>query len=370
MFMRLRGCLFSLLLPLSGLACSHSGGSDLEASAGTSTTGGPATPDVPTMGTDGDGPTTTATMTTSASDTNEDPGTSGSAADTTTGGISPCGDDNVDPGEECDDGAGNGDHLFFTENCKINVCGDGKLLVNWEICDGGPANSDEWGSLCGKNCQPGPRCGDGKLQAEFESCDLGPDNGGTKGDQQEILCDASCRAQRLRGFVTAATFTGDLGGLFGADLKCQDAAAAAGLTEPKRFHALLSTGDIDAKSRFKAVAASLPYVLVTGKKFADNFTTLVEAGPLGEGIAITETGAALYEQHVATNTAPGGSGFGPDQHCQDWTSANPAYKARVGFNAVSVDAPGWPEWHKTQAWISALSRPCSQKEFRLYCLEI
>ena len=370
MFMRLRGCLFSLLFPLSGLACSDSGGSDLEASAGTSTTGGPTTSEVPapTTGVDGDGPTTTTATSTSAMD--DDTGTSGSPADTTTGGISPCGDGNVDPGEECDDGVGNGDHLFCTENCKINVCGDGKLLVNWEICDAGPANSDEWGSLCGKTCQPGPRCGDGKLQSEFESCDLGPDNGGTKGDEQEILCDASCRAQRLRGFVTAAAFTGDLGGLFGADQKCQPAAAAAGLPEPKRFHALLSTGNVDAKTRFEAVAASMPYVLVTGKKFADNFPALIEAGPLGEGISITETGAAMYERNVATNTAPGGTSFSPDQHCQGWTSADPAYKARVGLNAVSVDAPEWPGWQNTQAWISAQSRPCSQKEFRLYCLEI
>ena len=66
-----------------------------------------------------------------------------------------------------------------------------------------------------------------------------------KGDEQGILCDASCRAQQLRGFVTAAAFDGDLGGLFGADLKCQGAAAAAGLPEPERFHAFLSTGTVD-----------------------------------------------------------------------------------------------------------------------------
>ena len=373
MFKRSRGCRFCLLLPLSSLACSASGGSNLEVNAGTSTTGGPTTSEIPapTTGVGGDGPTTTTATTTGVTTaTDDDPGTSGSTADSTTGGISPCGDGHVDPGEECDDGPGNADHLFCTEACKINVCGDGKLLVNWEICDEGPANSDQWGSLCGKNCQPGPRCGDGKLQPEFESCDLGPDNGGTKGDEQEILCDASCKAQRLRGFVTVAMFTGDLGGLFGADLKCQAAAAAAGLAEPERFHALLSTGDVDAKTRFKQVAASLPYVLVTGKKFADNFTALIEAGPLDEGISITETGAALYERYVVTNTAPGGSSFSPDQHCQGWTSADPAYKARVGLNAVPVDAPEWPTWAKQQAWIGAASDSCDTAKFRLYCLEI
>ena len=51
---------------------------------------------------------------------------------------------------------------------------------------------------------------------------------------------------------------------------------------------------MDAKSRFKAVAASMPYVLVTGKKFADNFTQLIEAGPLAEGVSITETKTAFF----------------------------------------------------------------------------
>ncbi|HEY0135175.1 MAG TPA: hypothetical protein VGB85_13900 [Nannocystis sp.] len=366
--MRLQRYIFSLLFPLSTPACSHSGGPDLETSVGTTTTGEPATSDVPVpTEASGDEPTTTGATYTGATD--DDTDTSGSPADTTTDGSSPCGDGIVDPGEQCDDGVGNANHLFCTENCTINVCGDGKLLVNWEICDEGPANSDQWGSLCGTSCVPAPRCGDGKLQPEFESCDLGPDNGGTKGDEQGILCDGTCKAQRLRGFVTSAAFTGDLGGLFGADLKCQDAAAAAGLPEPKRFYALLSTGDIDARTRFKAVAPSMPYVLISGKKFADNFTALIEAGPLDEGISITETGAALFTKNVATNTAPGGDRFSPDQHCQGWTSADPAYQARAGVNAVPVDAPQWPEWQKTQWWISALGRQCS-KEFHLYCLEI
>lgn len=85
-----------------------------------------------------------------------------------------------------------------------------------------------------------------------------------------------------------------------------------------------------------------PNVLVMGKKFADNFTALIEAGPLDEGISITETGAALYERYVVTNTAPGGSSFSPDQHCQGWTSADPAYKARVGLNAYLWTHPSGP----------------------------
>ena len=360
-------CLLSLLL-LCGLACGDAGGETVETSSGTATGGEPLPPDAPTTGVGGGGPTTSSTTTMPGSTT--DPGTGSSGPDMTTGGISPCGDGLVDPGEECDDGVGNADHLFCTENCTVNVCGDGKLLVNWEICDEGPANSDEWGSLCGKSCEPGKRCGDGKLQAEFETCDLGPDNGGIKGDEQGILCDPSCRAQRLRGFVTEAAYHGDLGGLFGADLKCRAAAKAAGLAEPERFHAYLSTGDVDAKDRFGGVASHWPYVLVTGKKFADSFTDLVTHGPLDVGISVTESGSTLLARHVATNTAPGGDSFSPELHCQGWTSADAALSGRVGLNAVLDDSPYAASWKAEQWWTGLEGRQCNKSAFRLYCLEI
>jgi len=296
----------------------------------------------------------------------DEPGISAS----TTVVASRCGDGVVDPGEECDNGAGNGDTHFCKEDCALNVCGDGKLFVGWELCDEGAANSDEYGSLCDTQCDPGARCGDNKLQQEFETCDLGPGNGGMKGDEQGILCDASCRAQRLRGFVTKSAFTGDLGGLHGADLKCRVAAKAAGLAEPERFFAYLSTGTIDAKSRFEKVASSWPYVLVTGKKIADNFTTLIETGPLGAGISVTEEGSTLFEGHVATNTAPGGLSFSPDQHCQGWTSLSSDFKGRVGLTALPADSPDAEAWKDEQWWTGIKYWHCNKAFFHLYCLEI
>lgn len=362
-------CLLNLVA-LGCPACSDSGMAAGGAGTGASTSGSSTTPDVPTTGAGGDGPTPTSTSSTGTGSTGEEPGTSSSGA-ATTGGAPVCGDGIVDPDEACDDGlVGNGDGRFCTADCTLNVCGDGKLFVGWELCDQGAGNSDEYGSLCSSQCEPGARCGDHKLQAEFETCDLGLDNGGVKGDGQGILCDVSCRALQLRGFVTAATFNGDLGGLFGADLKCRGAAAAAGLASPERFHALLSTANIDAKARFKDVAAALPYVLVTGKKFSDNFAALIAAGPLGEGITATETGAALFKKSVATNTAPDGGSFSPDQHCQGWTSASPAYLARVGYNAMPAGSPEWPVWQATQSWIGVASLACDKQDLRLYCLEI
>jgi len=361
--------LHCFLCSLSGLACQEP--ATPVGTTGTSTTTMPdtptttpdtptTTPDTPTTTPDDEGPTTMST--------GEDAST-GAAPDTTMG-ASGCGDGVVDANEECDEGLVNDDNRFCTQNCTLNVCGDGKLFVGWELCDEGAANSDEYGSLCGAQCEPGARCGDHKLQAEFETCDLGQDNGGAKGDEQGILCDSSCRAMQLRGFVTEMAFSGDLGGPFGADLKCRAAAKAAELAEPERFHAYLSTGDVDAKTRFDKVASSWPYVLVTGKKFADNFAALIEAGPLGEGISVTEHGSTLYNVTVATNTAPGGGSFSPDQHCQGWTSADAAYWGRVGLSAVPVDSPDAAAWKAELWWTGIAGQHCDKAQFFLYCLEI
>lgn len=312
----------------------------------------------------------TSTTGTSTSTTGDEPGTSSAGADTTAG-VPACGDGVVDANEECDDGLDiNDDSRFCTKTCKLNICGDGKLFLGWELCDEGAGNSDAYGSLCGKQCEPGARCGDNKVQPEFETCDLGPDNGSMKGDDQEILCDVSCRATQLRAFVTHDAFTGNLGGLFEADQKCRAAATAAGLAEPGRFYAFLSTGDQDAKKRFEKVATSLPYVLVTGKKIAQNFGTLIEAGPLEQGISVTESGATLYEATVVTNTQPGGIRYNDTDHCQSWTSADGNYSARAGLSGVPANAPDADAWKDNQWWTGFVSWPCDMVFFHLYCLEI
>lgn len=371
----LRRLPFIPLLLLYGLpGCTNSGqpsGPD-DSSHGTSTvpdvlTTMPSTPTTTQVGSSttlgDDSPMTTTS-------TSAEPETSSEAPSTTANGPE-CGNGSIDDDEECDDGLdGNGDTRFCKSDCKLNVCGDGQLFVDWELCDEGEGNSNDYGSLCDENCEPGARCGDHKLQPEFETCDLGQGNGGREGDDQGILCDASCKAQRLRAFITSESFNGALGGLFGADLKCQAAAKAASLAEPERFHAYLSTADVHAKDRFKNVVAAFPYALVTGTKVADNFAALIDAGPMGDGIMVTEFGNVLYEKFVATNTAPGGLRFSPDQHCQGWTSADPAYTSRVGLSGLPMNSPDAMTWKKEKWWTGVVSWPCGQTILHLYCLEI
>jgi hypothetical protein len=73
---------------------------------------------------------------------------------------------------------------------------------------------------------------------------------------------------------------------------------------------------------------------------------------------------------VATNTAPGGIHFSPDRHCQDWTSDDNNYDARVGNNAVPANSPAWKDWKDIQAWVGFMSIECNKNDLHLYCLEI
>ncbi len=280
-----------------------------------------------------------------------------------------CGDGLIDVDEQCDDGAANSDNAFCTVDCLFNVCGDGNLFVGWELCDQGAANSDRYGSACGAQCSPGVFCGDHIIQPE-EECDLGVNNGGAKGDEQGILCDASCTSQVLRAFVTSQAFTGDLGALAGADKKCRDAATAAGLPQPYRFHAYLSTPDSPANARFPGEnSVPTPYVLVTGKKIADSHAKLLAEGPTGEGISVTESGTSIYGALVATNTSPSGTSFSMDQHCLAWTSAEPLLKARVGVT-FPEDPADAKLWLTDGGWVGMLTLTCYKPVLHLYCLEI
>jgi hypothetical protein len=328
-------------------------------------TGDSSGPDLPTGGPGGSGPTPT-----TGSPEETGPGTTGTASTASTGEPDPvCGDGVLDPGEQCDDGAANSDNAFCTVDCLLNTCGDGLVFVGWELCDQGSSNNDAYGHACTTMCTPGARCGDHIVQPE-EECDLGVDNGGKQGDEQGIMCDAACTTQALRAFVTSQAFSGNLGGIAGADKKCRDAATAAGLPEPYRFHAYLSTPDSPANDRFPgALAVPLPYVLVMGMKVADSHAKLLVEGPLAEGISVTELGVSIYDEIVATNTTPHGNTYSPDQHCLGWTSADPLLKARVGLTFPG-DPGAKQDWLLDGQWIGRGTATCDKPYLHLYCLEI
>ena len=94
-----------------------------------------------------------------------------------------CGDGVVEGDEECDDGNySNNDEC--TNECKINVCGDGILWKGVELCDGG--DKDE---RCSEDCKVCSQivCGDG-IPAGDEECDDGNTEDGDG-------CSADCKEE-------------------------------------------------------------------------------------------------------------------------------------------------------------------------------
>lgn len=338
----------------------------------TSSTGGSSS-----SGGDVDDPAEPTTTSTAGSTTGEILSTDGgesadSGSSSGTGPSMSCGNGSIDPGEQCDEGTElNDDHAYCTDSCLLNICGDGLLLKGWEICDYGSANSDLYGSECTTECTPGARCGDHHVDEFYEECDLGLDNGTSRGDDQGISCSAMCAMNALRVFVTSQGWDGDFGGLEGADDRCEELALVAGLDEPNRFEAFLSDGVVSVNVRFaEQIDETMPYVLISGKKVAGSYMELVTDGPGEVGITVTEQGLPLVNVSVATNTAPGGTVFSPDQHCAAWTSADANMGARVGWN-YPLEAVNVPMWAAEQAWTGYSARPCDGEihPLHLYCIE-
>lgn len=157
-----------------------------------------------------------------------------------------CGDGVVDELEECDEGAsGNGDAApaTCTSSCKLPVCGDG-LVGPGEACDGGEA------------CTPGcslATCGNGQLDPG-EECEPAV--------EEDPECLASCLDGRKLIFVTSVHYKGgEIGGVQGADEKCQALAESAG--RAGIFRAWLASSAEDAPA-VRFIWHDLPYVDAAG----------------------------------------------------------------------------------------------------------
>jgi hypothetical protein len=133
-------------------------------------------------------------------------------------------------------------------------------------------------------------------------------------------------------FITSQMFDGALGGLEGADDKCNQAAAAAGLSGT--FKAWLSNSSTGPADRF--VRAELPYVRTDGVRIADHWTDLVtcDQGPgkkecLDAPLKVDENGSHLGGfllqawSSTGADGTPGTLVMGPVVNCADWTKSDP-----------------------------------------------
>jgi hypothetical protein len=159
-------------------------------------------------------------------------------------------------------------------------------------------------------------------------------------------------------FVTTAETNGDLGGLTGADARCNTAGTAGSASGPKQkmWKALLSQrtgGVVNAKDRF----------VWTGPLF-DMTGQMVTRNPSVWPWAATGTGGATRRTEdnvVAGSYAWTGStidGIAAPADCNGWTDGTTAFNGRAGETASFPNT----------AWFDSFNNGCSDTFFSLYCV--
>ncbi len=152
-----------------------------------------------------------------------------------------------------------------------------------------------------------------------------------------------------RVFASSATYDGNLGGLAGADARCNQLAHAAGLKGT--FVAWMSTSASFARDR---VTGEGPWSLV-GQADAAVVEAELTDPPITMPIGRDERGNTVTGR-VWTGTNGAGRYYYGD--CKDWTSAASAVRGTTGETSVT-----------NAAWTAASPSDCNALH-RLYCFEL
>ena len=150
-------------------------------------------------------------------------------------------------------------------------------------------------------------------------------------------------------FVTSTTYSGNLGGLVGADAACQAHADSASLGGT--FRAWLSTSTVNAKDRILPTIA--PYVQPNGDEVTTNFY-----GDLVTAIDVDEHGDLVTPtEWVWTGTLASPIGDASAATCSDWTTASSGVSGTIG-HAEMTDS----------SWTEFADVGCHEL-LRLYCFQ-
>ena len=228
-----------------------------------------------------------------------------------------------------------GDNCNVGSDCTSGVCVN--IVCQAATCMDGTKNGMETDLDCGGSvCQ---KCTVGK------SCNIASDC------QSNACINGTCVVAVTGKLVFLATgYNGNLGGVAGADAKCQQRASAAGLAGT--FKAWISDGTMASSPSVRFTKSAEPYVLVGGTLIANNWNDLTD-GTIANRIDKTEFGTAVnvVYQGVYTftqaNGTPGLFGspasvcYGSNCHCDSWTNANaqgnPTPGSAVGYYTATND---------------------------------
>ena len=139
-------------------------------------------------------------------------------------------------------------------------------------------------------------------------------------------------------FVTSAGFKGNLGGLTGADDKCQaEADGSASIVPSGTYLAWLSDGFDSPDIRFTKSAH--PYMLPDGTKIAEDFADLTD-GSILHAINIDPTGKRLQLEYFWTGTKADGKTADYPQTCDGWM-ADPLTNFKGMAGQTNVASTMW-----------------------------
>jgi hypothetical protein len=210
------------------------------------------------------------------------------------------------------------------------------------------------------------------------------------GDANPNAADASPNAPDARvgpdampntamSFFVTSTGNGDnggnLGGLTGADAKCQELAINAGAGS-RTWHAYLSTDSplVNARDRI----GSGPWANHAGVEVASNIANLHNNGVAGP-LILTELGAVVpgepsLDHDILTGSTPDGN-VQAGKTCANWTDGSDASGAQVGHADVAADDLGvppneesWNSQHDPQCDVASLAATAGTG--RIYCFAI
>jgi hypothetical protein len=167
-------------------------------------------------------------------------------------------------------------------------------------------------------------------------------------------CQGAAACVRVM-FATSTAFTGNLGGISGADAKCQALADVSTIARIKgrTFLAWVSTPALPVTIRM--THGTQTYIRSDGVPIASSFSDLTD-NSLQNPISLDENGGNRSGAGAWTATNSGGAGYSGSS-CQDWTSALFGGKGDTG----NVGGNG-------SGWSAGGSDDCSTTH-ALYCVE-
>jgi hypothetical protein len=169
-------------------------------------------------------------------------------------------------------------------------------------------------------------------------------------------------------FVTSAgsgSHGGNLGGLAGADTKCELLAEAVGAGD-HTWHAYLSAAGVDARDRIGAG----PWRNHGGQVVAPDVAALHDPARAPDAsLLLDEKGNAVPASATAILTGTGADGTALTDTCRGWTSSSASEHGHVGDAAAAPATSGWNDAAQSPG-CSSSALAAAFGEGRLYCFAI